>query len=149
MRVLIPATSGGHLKEALLLFEDLIAQADETVVLTNPGGGSAKLPYRCVYHQQTGPVVSVLLKGFALSLRLLWRDRPDWVVTTGAEVAVFSLLAARLFGIRTVFVETVTRRDNPTRAARICYYLAHHFYVQHPETLNHFGPKAQYIGGLI
>lgn len=149
MKVLIAATSGGHLKEAMLLFQDVIESADETLVLTNTGGGSAKLSLKKVYHRQHGPVALVMLQGLVVALRLLRREKPDWVVSTGAEVAVFSILAARLLGIRTIFVETVTRQHNPTRAARLCYYLAHHFYVQHPETLEHFGPKARYVGGLM
>lgn len=149
MKLLIAATSGGHLAEATSLFHDVIERADETIVLTNPGGRTAQLPFRCFYHRQSGSSILVLLQGFFLALKLLRRERPDWVLTTGAEVGLFTIVAARLLRIRTVFVETVTRRENPTFAARLSYPFAHHFYVQHPETLKHFGAKARYAGGLM
>jgi hypothetical protein len=76
-----------------------------------------------------------LLLGTMSALEIVWRERPDAVVGIGQRAAVYFLLAARLFGIRTVFVECVTRVTKPSTTARIIagLRLADHLYVQWPQ----------------
>jgi len=149
MRIAIAATHGGHLSEAIILLERVIPRCDEVILLTGDAERAKNYLFTSyIYPRNENPFV-FLTRGFFYCLKVLRRERPDWVISTGAECGVFGLAAARVLGIRTIFIETVTRLDNPTRAAKLSYRLATRFYVQHPETLECFGPKAEYVGGLV
>jgi hypothetical protein len=81
------------------------------------------------------------------SLRVLERERPSLVISTGADVAVPLLILAKLFGARIVFIETAGSTE-PTLAGRLAYPFADLFIVQWPDRLQHF-PKAVLAEGLL
>ena len=81
--------------------------------------------------------------------RILRRERPDVILSTGAGIAVpFAILARLLSGIRVVFVETMTRVSAPSVTGKLMYRLAHRFYYQHPG-LKDFFPAGIYGGPII
>lgn len=81
------------------------------------------------------------------ALWVLWRERPELVVSTGADVAVPTLVLAKLFGAKVVFVET-GGTIAPSLAGRLVYPFCDLFVVQWPEKLAHF-PKAVLSRGLL
>lgn len=83
----------------------------------------------------------------AQALRLLLRERPRLIVSTGADVAVPVLVIGKLLGATTVFVETGGTVE-PSLAGRLCYPFSDLFIVQWPEKLRAF-PKAVVSSGLL
>ena len=79
--------------------------------------------------------------------RILLREKPDLVISTGAGIAVPGFLAARLLGIRTVYIESYARVESLSLAGKICYRLADRFLVQHACLANGL-PRAVYAGSL-
>ena len=53
------------------------------------------------------------------------------MISTGAGIAVPGFLAAKLLGIRTVYIESYARVESLSLAGKICYHLADRFLVQH------------------
>jgi UDP-N-acetylglucosamine:LPS N-acetylglucosamine transferase len=86
---------------------------------------------------------------FWIVLRAFWRERPTVVISTGSEVAIPVFLAAKLFRVKTVFIETIVAFEKPSLTGRLLYPLADKFYVQNPETLKAYGRKAEYHGGIV
>lgn len=83
------------------------------------------------------------------ALLILWNERPQVILSTGAGPAVpLSLLGRILFGCRIVYVETITSVERPSLTGRIMYLLAHHFFYQW-KTLACFFPKGRYVGALL
>lgn len=77
--------------------------------------------------------------------RILRRERPAMLISTGAGVIVPFAIIGRLFlGTRVVFVETITRLSEPSLTARLMYVLAHDFYFQW-ESLKRYFPKGHCI----
>jgi beta-1,4-N-acetylglucosaminyltransferase len=92
-----------------------------------------------------------LLLGIAF-VRTAWifaRERPDVIITNGAEIAIPAVVIGRLFGVPIVFIEVWTRVRLPTLTGRIVYPLCDAFYVMWPELLEAYGSKARYEGGLL
>ena len=81
------------------------------------------------------------------SLRILLRERPALIVSTGADVAVPTLLLGRLLGAKIVFVETGGTLA-PSLAGRMVYPFADLFVVPWPEKLAAF-PKAVLADGPL
>lgn len=82
---------------------------------------------------------------FIKALFILRKSRPDLVISTGAGLAVPFLLASKLFGIKTVFIESISRSSGLSLSGKILYNLVDEFYVQWPECVERY-PKAQYRG---
>jgi len=80
--------------------------------------------------------------------RILRRERPEVILSTGAGPAVPFALVGRLLGCTVVFVETVTRIEAPSLTGRIMYRLAQHFFYQWPSLKRHF-PRGRCAGPLL
>ncbi len=86
----------------------------------------------------------------------LWRvvgifrkERPDLVVSTGAEIAIPVVLVAKVFRVPALYVECGAQVTTPSVTGRVMYWLAERFYVQWPELLEAYGPRARFDGSLI
>lgn len=84
-------------------------------------------------------------KNFLKALLILRRSKPDLVISTGAGLAVPFILASKLLGIKTIFIESISRSSGLSLSGRIVYNLVDEFYVQWPECIERY-PKAQYRG---
>jgi UDP-N-acetylglucosamine:LPS N-acetylglucosamine transferase len=83
------------------------------------------------------------------AFRILYRERPSVILSTGAGPAVpFALVGRVLFGCRVVFIESITRVTGPSLTGRIMYLLAHDFFYQW-QPLQRFFPRAKYGGPLL
>ena len=81
--------------------------------------------------------------------RILRRERPDVILSTGAgPVVPFSLVGRYFLGIKVIFVETFTRYSSPSLSGRIMYRLAHKFFYQ-SEPLQAYFPRGVYGGTLL
>jgi len=70
---------------------------------------------------------------FLKALYILRKSQPDLVVSTGASIAVPFLLASKLFGIKTVFIESISRSSDLSLSGKLVYNPVDEFYVQWPE----------------
>jgi UDP-N-acetylglucosamine:LPS N-acetylglucosamine transferase len=76
---------------------------------------------------------------------IIQKSRPDLVVSTGASLAVPFILISKLFGIRSIFVESISRTKELSMSGKLVYYLADEIFVQWPDCTKSF-PKAQFKG---
>jgi UDP-N-acetylglucosamine:LPS N-acetylglucosamine transferase len=89
-----------------------------------------------------------LLRNSLLAFRLMARNRPMAIVTTGAGIAVPFCYLGRLFGARVVYIESFSRIREPSLTGRLVHPVAHRFFVQWPELLDRF-PKAEFRGSCV
>ena len=147
VKLLLAGTSGGHLTELLTLWEGL--EGIDMIVFSEKSRRLSAIPYRSYsYARPHGELLTMIVSGMK-ALYIILRERPDWIVTTGAECGAAALIAGKLLFRKTMFIETASRYRTKTMAARICYPLADKFYVQHREALAIYGKKAEYIGGVL
>ncbi|GAA4373722.1 UDP-N-acetylglucosamine--LPS N-acetylglucosamine transferase [Paeniglutamicibacter cryotolerans] len=99
------------------------------------------------YHPTTRNVWNAL-RNFALAVKVLVRDRPDVVVSTGAGVALPFFVTAWLLRIPRVYVEVYDRVDSRTLTGRLCRPISSLFCVQWEEQLACY-PGATVIGPLL
>jgi UDP-N-acetylglucosamine:LPS N-acetylglucosamine transferase len=82
------------------------------------------------------------------ALCLCWKRRPDVIISTGAGHVVPISLVGRIFGVRTIFVETMSRVNSPSLTGRLMYRLADRFYYQWPSLARYY-PKGTCTGPLL
>ena len=80
--------------------------------------------------------------------RILRKERPRLILSTGAGPVVPFTLVGKIFGIPTIFIETFTRVLKPSLSGRIMYYLTDRFFYQW-KPLSRFFPKGTYGGPLV
>jgi beta-1,4-N-acetylglucosaminyltransferase len=78
---------------------------------------------------------------------VLRRERPELVISTGADVAVPIVLLARLNGALVIFIETGGTLE-PSLSGRLVYPFAHLFIVPWPEKRRAF-PRAVLADGPL
>jgi len=145
MKIALVASIGGHLTE--LDFLQNLYEGHDVFLITNALGRKSR------YRQYELPVPPFtpwrVFYCCWKTLHVLWREKPDCLLSTGAEIAIPAVIVARIMGKKTVFLETVSRFERPTLTGRICYWLCHVFLVQHPQMLKRYGRKARYEGSVI
>lgn len=81
-------------------------------------------------------------------LRILWRERPGVVVTTGAAPGFVALALAKwLFGARTIWIDSVAAADRPSLSARLARPVADAWLTQWPHLAREGGPD--YWGAVV
>lgn len=149
MRVLLVCSPGGHLQQMLAL--EPAWRGFERSWVTLPGADVKSLLAEervTLGHSPTNRHLGNLVRNAALAWRLLRRERPDAILSTGAGLAVPFFTAARILGIRTVYVESVTRTESLSLSGRIVYPLADRFFVQWPAVAERF-KRARYEGAVL
>jgi len=147
--VFLVGSSGGHLAQLYALEPWWSARRRTWVTFRTPDAESLLHGERVswAYHPTTRNVWN-LLRNLVLALRLLCRERPDLVVSTGAGVALPFFVVARVIGIPTAYIEVYDRLDTPTLTARLCHPFTTLFCAQWEEQ-RRFYPDARVIGGLL
>jgi UDP-N-acetylglucosamine:LPS N-acetylglucosamine transferase len=132
--LLLVCSSGGHLLE-LLALEDAWRDLDRAWVSFDRGDTRYLLRNERVIfaHGPTNRSVRNLLRNLKLAWRVVRQVRPRALITTGAGVAVPFVWVAHLCGVRTVYVESLTRIDRASLSLRLIQPALSRTYVQWPD----------------
>ena len=96
----------------------------------------------------TNRSIRALLSNLALAWRLVRRERPDAILSTGAALAFPFFLVGRLLRVRLVYVESLTRTESLSLSGRLVYPLATRFFVQWPGAAEG-RRRATYAGSIL
>ena len=150
-KVCFAASSGGHLAEISCL-QELCEKYDVFLLTEKNDAEHTDLCDRVYYVNQINRrergFLLHFLRLFRESSRVLKKEDPDCVVTTGALAAVPISILAKLRHKKLVYIESFARVTGGSLSGKILYHFADKFYVQWPELLEIY-PKAEYIGGIF
>jgi beta-1,4-N-acetylglucosaminyltransferase len=99
-------------------------------------------------HHPTQRNIPNLLRNLRLAWRVLRRERPDVLVSTGAGVAFPFFALAKPLGIKTVYVEAYERMDAASLTGRLCYPICDLMVLQWEEQ-RRFYPRGELVGALL
>jgi UDP-N-acetylglucosamine:LPS N-acetylglucosamine transferase len=89
-----------------------------------------------------------LIRNSILALKILRKERPEIIVSTGAAVAVPFFYIGKLLGSKLIFIEVYDRIESPTLTGRLVYPVADEFVLQWEEQRK-FYPKGKLLGPLL
>jgi UDP-N-acetylglucosamine:LPS N-acetylglucosamine transferase len=147
--VLLVGSSGGHLAQ-LLALRSWWSDRDRTWVTFPTADAKSQLPGERVvwaYYPTTRNIPN-LIRNTGLAFRLLRKQKPSVILSTGAGVAVPFFVLGWLRGIPTVYLEVYDRVDSPTLTGRLCRPFARLFCVQWEEQ-RRFYPGSVVVGPLL
>lgn len=102
--------------------------------------------YWCYY--PTNRSIKNLIRNAFLAIRILRKERPDLLISTGAGPAVPFFYLGKVLGAKLIFIEVYDRITAPTLTGKLVYPIVDAFIVQWPEQQKAF-PKGIYLGKLL
>jgi len=158
LKLLVVLGSGGHTTQMLKLV-DLLGERFQYSYIIGIGDklsaskikfkGATFFVHKAREHGD-GPFITLikLARLFLESLIILIREKPNAVVSAGPGLAVPISVLAKIFRIKVIFIESISRVYRPSFTGRILYKLSDLFFVQWPE-LKKIYPRAVYAGRLL
>lgn len=153
IKICLISSHGGHLKQ-LRRCEKVYKKYDHFLISPKPDKRGKKIDgFNRTYfiiNVNEGRGIRNPLRFFVSlyqTLRILLYEKPDFVLSTGAGVAVPGFLIAKILRIPSIFIEVGARVVSLSKTGKVCYYLANLFLVQHPRLVKKF-PHAIYSGSL-
>ena len=149
MKVCLVASSGGHLLELVSLRKAW--EPHERFWVTFPTDDAKALlqgeRVSWAFHP-TNRSMKNLMRNLWLAWRLLRREHPEVVLSTGAGVAVPFLWMGRVLRMRTVYIESLARIDTLSLSGRLVYPVVNQLFVQWPELARKYR-RAVYAGQIV
>ncbi len=84
---------------------------------------------------------------FLQVLILFVKIRPTHVITTGAAPGFFAVVVAKVFGIKSVWIDSIANSEELSKAGCYAGYFASLWFTQWPELSSEKGPM--YIGKVL
>jgi UDP-N-acetylglucosamine:LPS N-acetylglucosamine transferase len=132
-KLLLGASGGGHWIE-LRRLQPAFEGFQTVYVSTLPGYASSVSGHR--YHH-VPDASRFSLWGFAgIFIRAIWillRERPDAIVTTGSAPMLPFILLGRLFGAKTLWIDSVANSEHISTSGKIAKIIAHRCVCQWPD----------------
>lgn len=146
MKLCLVASSGGHLME-LFLLREAWRDHERFWVTFKAQDAETLLEKERVFwaHGPTNRNLPNLARNAWLAWRLLRREKPDVILSTGAGVGVPFVWVGCLLKIPTVFIESLTFTDKRSLSGKLVYAWVDYYYVQWPD-LTEQHPRAIYRG---
>lgn len=149
MKVCLVGSSGGHLTH-LYMLKPFWQDKERFWVTFNKEDANSILEGEQVYHcyYPTNRSLKALLINTRLAWKVLRKERPDIIVSSGAAVAVPFFYLGKLFRMKTVYIEVFDRIDKPTMTGKMVYPVTDRFIVQWEE-MKQVYKKAINLGSIF
>ena len=149
-KICFACSSGGHTEQIMMLKPlmkayDSFLVTEKTQYQINTAG--EKTYYLIQSNRKEKKLFFVMIWNSILSLRILLKERPDVIITTGVLAIVPLCIMAKWGGAKVIYIESFAKIHSPTLSGKVLYHFADQFYVQWESMLD-FYPKAIYLGGI-
>lgn len=148
MKVCLACSAGGHLTQILRLEDVWKKHPHFFVSEKNVDALELKKKEKVYFVMVPRRSHLRLLISFIQSFFIFLRERPDVVITTGADTAFATCILAKFFGKKLVFIESFSRITTQSLSGKLLYPRADLFLVQWPEQKK-FYPKAEFAGSVF
>lgn len=151
MKICLAFSKGGHRQQMLQIMDAF--EEHNTFCVTVEGSSTSGLT-NVYFIRDAGKGRGALIKTAILNafrgLKILLKERPDVIVTTGADI-LFILIcyAGKWLRAKVIYIETIARVNNPSLTGRVLYPISDLFLVQWEPLLKKYGKKAKYWGRVI
>lgn len=89
-----------------------------------------------------------LVRNFFVALRVLFKERPNIIISTGAGVAIPFFYLGKLLRKKLIFIEAYERIHNPSLTGRLVYPITDAFILQWEEQKKYY-PRGIVLGQIL
>lgn len=149
MKVCLVGSSGGHLTH-LYMLKPFWQNKERFWVTFDKEDARSLLEgekmYPCYY--PTNRSLKALIINTRLAFKVLKKERPDLIISSGAAVAVPFFYIGKLYGAKTIYIEVFDRINHSTMTGKMVYPVTDKFIVQWEEMKDVY-PKAIHLGSIF
>ena len=149
MKIGLVGSSGGHLTHLYMLKPTWEKYERFWVTFDKEDARSLlkdEKVYPCYY--PTNRNIKNLIRNTFVAWKVLRKEKPDILVSSGAAVDVPFFYLGKLMGKKLIYIEVFDRVDKATLTGRLVYPITDQFIVQWEEQLQVY-PKAIHLGSLF
>lgn len=99
-------------------------------------------------HHPTNRNIKNFIKNIFFTWKILRREKPTLILSTGAGISVPFMILGRLLKIKTIYIESLTRIEELSLSAKMNAFFIDLFLVQWPE-LEDVSKKRFYWGNVL
>lgn len=149
MKICLVGSSGGHLAH-LYMLKSFWEDKERFWVTFDKEDARSLLEGETVYpcHYPTNRNIKNLIKNTALAAKVLKKEKPDLIISSGAAVAVPFFYLGKMMGAKLVYIEVFDRIDKPTMSGKMVYPITDKFVVQWEEMKKVY-PKTVNLGSIF
>ena len=149
MKICLVRSSGGHLTH-LYMLKDFWKDKQRFWVTFDKEDANSMLKGEKVYYAYypSNRSFKALCINTVRAIRILHREKPDLIVSSGAAPAVPFFYIGKLMKAKTIYIEVFDRIDAPTVTGRMVYPVTDRFVVQWEEMKKVY-PKAINLGSIF
>lgn len=134
IKVCLVGSSGGHLTHLYMLKPFWENKKRFWVTFDKEDARSllnGEKVYPCYY--PTNRNIKNLIRNTVVVWKVLHKEKPDLIISSGAAVSVPFFYLGKLFGSKLIYIEVFDRIDKPTLSGRLVYPIVDKFIVQWEE----------------
>ena len=134
IKVCLVGSSGGHLTHLYMLKPFWENKKRFWVTFDKEDARSllnGEKVYPCYY--PTNRSIKNLIRNTVVAWKVLHKEKPDLIISSGAAVSVPFFYLGKLFGSKLIYIEVFDRIDKPTLSGRLVYPIVDKFIVQWEE----------------
>jgi UDP-N-acetylglucosamine:LPS N-acetylglucosamine transferase len=149
LRICLAASAGGHISQLLKLaacwngYETFCVTTTEVVRNKLNKLGEVYVVGEC-NRQHPMRVITVFLR----CIRIVLKERPDVVISTGAAAGCMLCFLGKMFGAKVVWIDSITNVERISLSGRMVRYIADLFLVQWPELAGR-NKKVEFVGTVV
>ena len=149
MKIGLVGSSGGHLTH-LYMLKPTWQQHERFWVTFDKEDARSLLQGEKVYpcYFPTNRNIKNLIRNTFVAMKVLKKEKPDILISSGAAVAVPFFYLGKLMRKKLIYIEVFDRVDKPTLTGRLVYPIVDEFIVQWDEQLEVY-PKAKNFGSIF
>ena len=149
LKICLVGSSGGHLTH-LYMLKPFWKDKNRFWVTFDKEDARSLLMDEKVYpcYFPTNRNIKNLIRNTFLAIRVLKKEKPDLIISSGAAVAVPFFYLGKLFGTKTIYIEVFDRINKPTLTGKLVYPVTDRFIVQWEEMKKVY-PKAINLGSIF
>ena len=87
-----------------------------------------------------------MIPSFFKLMRIVWKEKPSAIMTTGAAPGLMCLLAGKVLGKKTIWVDSIANVQHLSASGRIASKFASKTYTQWKDLAT---PKVEYAGNIL
>lgn len=149
MKIALVGSSGGHLTHLYLLKNFWKNNERFWVTFEKEDAVSTLKEEECYWcHYPTNRNIKNLIKNTFLAFKVLRKEKPELIISSGAAPAIPFFYLGKMFGAKLIYIEVYDRIDMPTITGKLLYPIVDEFIIQWEEQRK-FYPKAKFLGGII
>jgi UDP-N-acetylglucosamine:LPS N-acetylglucosamine transferase len=145
-KILAVASGGGHWSELMLLAD--VFEGHEVKFITTIDGLPQEnnfTSYEIVMDANKNQKIAMLISTLQI-LKIIWQQKPDVVISTGAFIGAISITIGKILKAKTIWIESIANTQKLSASGRFAKRFSDIFIVQWPNLLT---SKAKYFGQLL